>query len=364
MESGQEEGIPRISLLGGSIGGLCALFLLGVCLIWLLDDIKILNAYTILVETLVFVFLMIFGDISNNAPDNWKKRLDCAGWAKVALFIIVSVIPAYVQHLVTNIQQLLNIEGEDTPLVFSCLLRLYTVDVKYSGDLLVFVLFLVGMLCAALTAHKLKVFTISNTGIRERGFSGAWAFVVSIIAGVMCAVYFFLNHLIENKVADCSNVYQRPEKFLICFLVVLLYLGAVMLCTRIYSVRVLIPFLEKGQTAGHDETKSIYNQLLLLIVFILVSILAIYYWDSLSEKPILLVLFGLFVCFVILRLLSAVIHWKNYYPHILLVLIAAICALAVTYLAMVYLHNRSSDDLKEIPLSPETIEYLDQFKTN
>lgn len=333
-------------------------FLLSCLLIGWLESYEILNIKSVAVETVVFIFVMIIGDISNNVSDDQTYELDCTGWARVALFIMLSVLPAFWNYLVNNY------ESSD---IFSCIFRVYKNESGYDvGKVIVVTLALVGVGCAYGTAHKLRQIKSGQQlgqGVGDGGFPGFSALMSSLVAVVMLSVYLVMSHLNGNTV-NCSKSLNAPEALVACLFIVILYVSAVMTFTRHFSVYILIPGIDKVSNTAPNSIVSAYNQLLLLIVFILVLVFSFHYWDSLTVNPILLILFGLFVCIVSLKLLSALMHWRRHCSKILLLLITVIFALTVTYLAMVYLHKRSNYNLKEIPLSPETIEYLDQFKTN
>ncbi len=333
-------------------------FLLSCLLIGWLESYEILNIKSVAVETFIFIIVMIIGDISNNVSDDQAHELECTGWARVALFVMLSVLPAFANHLINN---------NESSHIFSCIFQIHQGESGDEiGNIIFFALALVGVVCAYGTARKLskiKRDKKSGQSTGDASYSGISALVSSLVAIVMLSVYLLMNHLNSNTV-NCSKSLHTTEALIACLFIIFLYVITVMAFTRHFSVYVLIPIIDRLPNTPSNSVVAAYNQLLLLIVFLLVLGFAFHYWDSLAVNPILIIIFGLFVCIVFLKLLSFSTHLKRRYPQILLVLIATIFALSVTYLAMVYLHSRSNDDLNEIQLSPENIEYLEQFKAN
>ena len=340
-------GIIKESIATESMSGAvrCAFFFIAAFITaGVLESYQVLNVKSIAVETVMFTFVMVVGDISN--PRSRAYKFDDAGLARVALFIMLAVLPAFANHL---------IQERDSSRLFHCLLQGYQGQPTYDfGKNLVIVLMVGGSVFSWHTALKLRKYEI----VTDKEYSGISALISSAIAVSMLTIYLFLNHL-HDEVVSCYDV-NSVRWFLFSALGYLfIYVVFVATLARHVSVYFLIPLIQKIETPSGRAT--IASKSLFLNVFLLLtSALAIYYWDDLQARPILLLLFGLFLCYIISMVVRAFFRWKNYYPHMVLILIATLLATGAGYLVGVYLMSRSGEELIEIQLDEETIEYLKQ----
>lgn len=321
----------------------CAFFFLAAFLLaGELESYQVLNIGPIVVETVMFMFVMVIGDLSN--PNSIDYELDRAGWAKVALFILLSVLPAFANHLV---------QERDSSRVFSCLLQNYhDPSLKDIGRTLVGVLVSVGIVCVLHTAMTLRRFEIRT----DEDYSGLSVLISSTIAVVMLSVYLFLNH-VNDEIVSCSDVNSVRLLLFSALGYLVVYLAAVVVFTRHVSVYILIPVIRKME-APASGTAIASKCFFLIFVFLMASVLAIYYWGYLLANPLLLLLYALFGWYIISVIVRALIHLKRYWVHILLVLTVMLFAVGVGYMVGVSLIGRSDDELKEIQLDEKTIEYL------
>lgn len=330
---------------------LCAFYLIATLPIWMVGNHELFDLDAIRIELAAFILVMAIGEFSSSGSAKKDHQLDSEGGAKVALFVILAVLPEYMDYVIRGSDE--SSEREVSTQALTCIF-------KIDGYLLVSVLLFIGLTCAIHTARVLHLFDLGGRKLEKSSIPSLGA-ASTVVAILMLSIYLFLKHISEQQFENCSNQYYS-RAVLQGFLVMLLGVICAMFTARAYSVYVIIPFFINRQREEFSTARSAYQLLLLLIAVLLIFIGVVHYWDKILASPIFLILFGLFVCFAVVKLISVLPLWKKYYPHVLLVLITIIVAAAITYFAMAFMQNKSNEILEVTPLDDVTIEYLDQIE--
>lgn len=360
MGTNKEEGsIDWIGYLGWSGATLIAYYGLATSPTWLVKNPTLLDLKSIKIELLAFIVVMAIGEISNSGSAQNTPEFERVGALKVALFVILAVLPEYMQYVMGG--EAIFYKRETDALVLNCIFNINISSSYFNSYSIVYVMLIAGLLCALCTAHKLY-FIDKDASSRESPLILILAITSSVIALLMLAIYLFLKYLDKEQTIDCSNPSYSGVILMQCFSLVLLAAGLAMWIARAGSVYFYIPLFIDRESPEPRALKTAYNQIILIIICIFASILAYYYREKLLDNTFLLLIFAALACLAIAILANGFYRLKNYYPHAVLMLLGIVVVAVITFLAADSYSKRHNEKLKLIPLDEETIEYLNRLK--
>lgn len=309
-------------------------FVLAYLLVRWSEGYEVIDHRSILLDSLVFLVVMIVGDIANEVSHKNILTDDGAGWARVALFLKLSVLPPLVEHL---------FDGDDSSRIYSCIIRsldFYPSDVL--GNRLVLLLVAIGLLSTLATAFTQRAYKLNNTSEYSSISAFVSSFVSSFVAVLLLSVYLFVNHLNDN-LPKCDGPSLDVRGMLFGFSALGLYVAGMMVSARHFTVYIFNPVLNRASSGGLRA----FSHLIYFFVFILLLEIAIFYWDLPIDINYPLIVCMLLLIYAVFKLVSMLIHGWKYYPYVLLVLLLSVLAMGVGYLTGVYLQERRDMRLKK-----------------
>jgi len=277
---GVEHRVDWLGYFFWSVVTLFAYYGLATSHTWLLNKPTLLDFKSIRIELLAFILVMALGEISNGSNEKEKPQFDSRGALKVALFVILAVLPEYMQNVMNGKASFYELVTGAVAL--SCMFKLDAENLFFDGYHIVSAMLFAGCGCAFITAHLL--YSLSSKDKNVRGSDGPVVLILavtsSVIALFMLSVYLFVKYIDKEQAINCSSLSYHRYVLIQCFFLLLLATSLAMWIARATAVYVYIPIFIRRESTKPRESKTANNHIVLLIVYILGLISACYYWKK------------------------------------------------------------------------------------
>jgi hypothetical protein len=329
---------------------------------WLLNNPTLLDFKSIHIELFAFILVMALGEISNGGNAKGKPRFDREGALKVALFVMLAVLPEYMQYVMNGKASFYKL-GTGA-LALSCMFKLDAENIYFDGYHIVLAMLFAGCGFAFVTAHQL--YFLSSKDNNVRGSDGPVVLILavtsSVIALFMLSVYLFVKYLDQEQAINCSSLSYHRYVLIQCFLLLLLATSLAMWTARATAVYVYIPIFIRRESITPRESKTANNQIVLLLVYIVALISAYYYREKILDTRVFLAIFLVFASLGLVVLVRGFSRLRNFGRHTILLLLGIIVGAVVTFLAVDNYAKRHNVKMKLL-FGQETNEYLDRLNT-
>jgi hypothetical protein len=329
---------------------------------WLLNNSTLLNFKSIRIQLLAFILVMALGEISNGSNKKEKPQFDSSGALKVALFVILAVLPEYMQYVMNGKAGFYKLGTGAVAL--SCMFNLDAEYLFIDGYHIVFATLFIGCGFAFLIAHLL--YALSSKDKNARGSDGPVVLILavtgSMIALFMLSVYLFVKYLEIEQAINCSSLSYHRYVLIQCFLLLLLATSLAMWTARATAVYVYIPIFIRRESTTPRDSKTANNQIVLLIVYIVALVSAYYYREKILDTRVFLAIFLVFASLGLVVLVRGFSRLRNFGRHTILLLLGIIVGAVVTFLAVDNYAKRHNVKMKLL-FGQETNEYLDRLNT-